>query len=601
MDWIFKMRHGFFRLTGLYFTFMLVLIPWPDLSIAHAASYQHHRIDKGWGYYWGNIRIGTTNELPDHTMAQLESLPWKKMPYKDSLENPPGRKGRHRVWMRVQLPDKTLRDPVLFVDWFSYAAEVYQGKRCIYRHHTVGQKKSGRFDGIPPVIIPLLEDRPIEPVYFRIYSTDPFFIGMDEVFYGDRSDFIIPLIKEEFFSILLGIFFILFGIQPLFVLFSPHKNKVRLYFGLCIISLGITTLDGYLWDLWMGPSFLWYAIFNIAQMLTMISLSLYFERLLPASVYNKWLKPFRLFSLFSYTPAIAFLMIIRPSYIYYELLDFFIFGISIVMIIMTYLSCIHAALKREIQKLIAFSYTILVISALNDIFTETYFTYPWTMLIFVLTLSYINENRTIKYYTALRKSEVRLLESRLETLKSQINPHFLFNSLNTLSSLIFIDKERAAGCVEALATVYRNILETRNEPTISLKKELKLSDAYVFLIKTRFGEGLIIEKSIDESCQEKKIASLSIQIVIENAIKHNIVSAERPLHIEILTEHKQYLLIRNNLQRKNTKADSLKIGLENINKRYSFLADQHILVEETNEAFIVKIPLLNNTDSKANR
>ncbi len=183
------------------------------------------------------------------------------------------------------------------------------------------------------------------------------------------------------------------------------------------------------------------------------------------------------------------------------------------------------------------------------------------------------------------------LQSQLNTLKNQVNPHFLFNSLNTLTSLIPEDPNLAVEFVQKLSTSYRNILTFRDEKLISLEKELNALDSYVFLLKMRFQDKIIIENNIPESLNEHLIIPLSLQMLIENAVKHNIVSAKKPLYIQLKIAD-NCLIVSNNKQIKSQVHNSTKVGLENIKSRYKLVNDTEVEVIETEDAFKVKLPLI---------
>jgi len=183
------------------------------------------------------------------------------------------------------------------------------------------------------------------------------------------------------------------------------------------------------------------------------------------------------------------------------------------------------------------------------------------------------------------------LAAQLNTLRTQVNPHFLFNNLNTLSSLIPESPEHAVDFVQQLSKVYRHILQVKEEKSISLKEELEVLHAYTFLLKTRFGDNLDVTIDIPAEKLNKKIVPLSLQLLMENAIKHNIVSASRPLQINIFTDNGS-LVIDNNLQMKKQITESTGIGLDNIRNRYKLLGDKPVKVTETDTNFTVSIPLI---------
>lgn len=184
--------------------------------------------------------------------------------------------------------------------------------------------------------------------------------------------------------------------------------------------------------------------------------------------------------------------------------------------------------------------------------------------------------------------------SQLEGLKNQVNPHFLFNSLNTLSYLIPEDSDRAVNFVQQLSKVYRYILEIRSKKLIPLKEELDFLHAYIFLLKERFEENLHVEINIPEPQLALQIVPLSLQILFENAIKHNIISSKKPLLIEVFVDEAGKLIVQNNLQQKKQRMDSTKVGLQNIKNRYRFFSDEAVQVFSTNTSFIVALPLIDH-------
>src|SRR5258708_21815155 len=159
------------------------------------------------------------------------------------------------------------------------------------------------------------------------------------------------------------------------------------------------------------------------------------------------------------------------------------------------------------------------------------------------------------------------LQAQLNALKIQVNPHFLFNSLNTLTAVIPENPGQAIDFVQHLSKVYRHILEVKNEQSILLKEELEVLKAYAFLLKTRFGDNLDISIRVADEKLQQKIVPLSLQILMENAIKHNIVSSSKPLKIEVHADNGK-LVVSNNLQKKNQLVESTGIGLDNIRNRY---------------------------------
>jgi two-component system LytT family sensor kinase len=202
---------------------------------------------------------------------------------------------------------------------------------------------------------------------------------------------------------------------------------------------------------------------------------------------------------------------------------------------------------------------------------------------------FVSELRTSIEEKELLKRES--LQAQLYALKTQVNPHFLFNNLNTLSAVIPDNPGAAIDFVQQLSKVYRHILEVRDEQSILLKEELEVLEAYAFLLKTRFGENLNISIRVADELLQQRVVPLSLQILMENAIKHNIVSAAKPLHIDVYAGGEQ-LVVSNTLQKKKQLVESTGIGLDNIRNRYRLLGDRKVEVEEGPDSFIVRIPLI---------
>ncbi len=203
------------------------------------------------------------------------------------------------------------------------------------------------------------------------------------------------------------------------------------------------------------------------------------------------------------------------------------------------------------------------------------------------------------FYHQLQKTMVekeRLLkenvQSQLESLKNQVNPHFLFNSLNTLSYLIPEDPAKAENFVQKLSKAYRYILEIRERELTTLAEELGFLDAYNCLLNERFGNNLQIKINVPTEVKHLQILPLSLQMLFENAIKHNVVSTQDPLHIEVFVEKGDRLVVRNNLQLKKQELPSTRIGLENIKIRYQLIVKKEVEVIVTQQHFIVVLPLV---------
>ncbi len=213
------------------------------------------------------------------------------------------------------------------------------------------------------------------------------------------------------------------------------------------------------------------------------------------------------------------------------------------------------------------------------------------MILAIYESSYLNGqlHKSIIEKQDLQKQNI---QSQLDGLRNKVNPHFLFNSLNTLCNLIPESPERAEKFVQQMSRVYRYILEIRDEKLIPLKEELDYLESFKHLLLERFGDNLSISIEIPDSHRDNKIVPLSLQILLENAIKHNIISKEKPLHVKLYINQNGQLVVENNLQVKRQVGNSTKFGLENIKQRYKFLTDKTVEVISTTQNFIVVLPLI---------
>ena len=212
----------------------------------------------------------------------------------------------------------------------------------------------------------------------------------------------------------------------------------------------------------------------------------------------------------------------------------------------------------------------------------------------MLTLSYESVYFFRLWKENVQKAEMLArisLESQLAMLKSQLDPHFLFNSLNTLASMLD-DNAPASAYLEQLADVYRYVLINREKNLVSLEEEMHFLDAYIYLNKMRFRENLQVEKQIAPAAFDRRIAPLSLQLLVENAIKHNVISKDNPLIIRIMEETPDYLIIENNIQTKSILEQSTRIGLQNLKDRYQLLTNQPIEITSDAFQFRVRIPLI---------
>ncbi|GAB3341967.1 hypothetical protein GCM10027299_56400 [Larkinella ripae] len=206
---------------------------------------------------------------------------------------------------------------------------------------------------------------------------------------------------------------------------------------------------------------------------------------------------------------------------------------------------------------------------------------------------YLYQRWKVSYSEAQELKKVNL-QSQLDSLKTQINPHFLFNNLNSLSSLITSDTEQAEQFVDELSSVYRYLLQQNNRDLCPLHDEMQFIKAYFHLLKTRYGDGIFMEIAIEPPFMAYLIPPLTLQILLENAIKHNVIAVSRPLTIKLYTSD-GHLFVENNLQKKKVAVPSSQIGLQNIMIKYKLLAHSSVTIQYDDEKFLVGVPLLSPT------
>jgi len=236
---------------------------------------------------------------------------------------------------------------------------------------------------------------------------------------------------------------------------------------------------------------------------------------------------------------------------------------------------------------------------------------------FVISYSYSLINFSIFSYNEYSVGQIESLASeriqldlRFEALKSQLNPHFLFNALNTISSLIFINIKQAENYVRLLAKTYNYILDTNGDKVVSIAKEIEMTKAYFFMHKIRYEDfvELIVEDNLEKL--DGKVPPFTLQILVENALKHSVISKENPLKIEIYSQNNNELVVKNNivkkpvyqstmesLMNKQKDTESYQIGLSNIRSRYKYLVNMDIDVISGN-FFKVKVPIIDNYEKK---
>ena len=287
----------------------------------------------------------------------------------------------------------------------------------------------------------------------------------------------------------------------------------------------------------------------------------------------------------------------------------FIIGLSVITAVFDQkLPWLYFPLKRLVAQFlvtVAFSLVVIVIAIFftsflwhreltSDFFLSSAFFMVKIAFSFILVGALIsNSILFFKNWKEAAVQQEKLKREHLilqyETLKSQVNPHFLFNNMNSLTSLISSNPDKAIEFVKKLSEVYRYVLDQKNNELVDLSTELKFLSSYVFLQKIRFEENLVVQ--VDVKSGNFKVVPLSVQMLVENAIKHNEISDKKPLSIRVFIDDSNYLVVENRLQKKSGSEGSGS-GIQNIKDRYTFFTDRRVVVTEKDAEFIVKVPLL---------
>lgn len=217
---------------------------------------------------------------------------------------------------------------------------------------------------------------------------------------------------------------------------------------------------------------------------------------------------------------------------------------------------------------------------------------------FSVTLSIVSVFYIVYFYNRYQKNKVKeqkviagVASAKFDALKNQLDPHFLFNSLNVLTSLIEENPQNAQKFTTSLSKVYRYVLEQKSKDLVTVDEELKFANTYMTLLKMRFEDSIIFEIPDKASNPESRVVPLSLQLLLENAVKHNMVTSGKPLHIKIY-EDGDYLVVMNNLQPKQIVKKSSGVGLENIKQRYNLLSNKTVIINQRAKDFAVAIPML---------
>ena len=261
----------------------------------------------------------------------------------------------------------------------------------------------------------------------------------------------------------------------------------------------------------------------------------------------------------------------------FAIIVYAVFAYLVVQIIM-YLIVYGKLPENQLYWILRSSYIAIVVSFAISIFSAAMgFLRSWK--------ESVQETESVK---------AEMLRYKYESLQNQINPHFLFNSFNVLSDLVYEDRKKAVDFIGQLGQLFRYVLESRDKELVPVAEELAFISAFSFLLQTRFEEKLTIAVNVDSTADEM-LVPMTLQLLIENCVKHNEISASNPLHIRVYREDSMICVV-NNRQPKALEEGSTGKGLNNLVQQYRFFTERLILINETKEDFTVKIPVLKTND-----
>jgi hypothetical protein len=219
--------------------------------------------------------------------------------------------------------------------------------------------------------------------------------------------------------------------------------------------------------------------------------------------------------------------------------------------------------------------------------------YVAILISFIISLIFV----AIAFFQNWKKSlleaerfKAEMLQYKYESLQNQINPHFLFNSFNVLSDLVYEDQHKAVGFITQLSQLFRYVLDSRDKELVPIREELEFLKAYNYLLQTRFEKKLNIRQEF-EARENEMIVPMTLQLLIENCVKHNEISGTQPLTVQI-SRNGEYLKVENNLQPKPSGTDSKKTGLSNIRQQFKYFTDREIVLTETDHSYAVEVPII---------
>ena len=460
-----------------------------------------------------------------------------------------------------------------------------------------------------PYILPIKKNTKVFYIYFE-KSFIHFDFGLNNVVIGskesirtlaldlNRSNLIVQQI-----SFYQAVNLLIIGLLGILLFVIIHRKQFSLlYFGLLLLIAGMfyfrmSALSVYLEDVLMKKSGTIFFVILIMNMLYLMFVNSFF------CIKKKAVN----ITLFIIIVLSVLASLIFDRNFFFSRIIYAIFNFSVLYQIIGSLKR-NRELNKATKYILATGFTIhtllLTCDRMLGIFKFRIPLTPFSIGLNVIALAmvyYVIKNYKNKE-TELKQKKIELvalqkdnLLAELVSLKQQIDPHFLFNSLNTLLTLIDQSKDSAQDFVQELSKVYRFILKIKDKDLIEMEEELNFVKSYLFLLSHRFQKNLRVEFNLNEETKQKLIVPASLQMLVENCVKHNVVSINKPLTVKIYNDG-DVLIVKNNRQPKIGETNSEGIGLENLCKRFSYFTEKKVEIIESNHEFIVKLPMIKEVD-----
>ena len=526
-------------------------------------------------------------------------------------------KDKNELLVKTTIPNKTWTEPTISLNGYATGFEIYQNGKKIYEFgNSKSENKPITYYNIHFISLDsnyagatLIMRVHINNVLYNTASFSSMMIGnkddLIKLVFNDRS----KILRGELLNFILGMFLIFAGIITCIV-FIIRRKKVEilfLYFTLFTITEGYTLCAGFLFQ-----------IINISPFALIIS-SVISSNLIPIGLLGVVKivtnRPKRsLISIMIIIHVIfTILFLVFLTTISFELGYWILIGIDIVVGIFAFIkSKIFKSKEFRIPFITICLLFLLVILDMFAVFGVFYIaedlsSYGMILLVFAFGF-YIERKYTqaqqkiYNYETELALAQNKLLSlenenmlSQYEALKNQVNPHFLFNSLNTLASLIRFEPNNALKFIEEFSDIYRYVLDVKDKILVTVKEELDFVQSYAYLQKLRHNQNLELLVNINAEFLHKFIVPLSLQILVENAIKHNEISEPYPLTIDIICEN-EWIIVKNNINKIDSHLLSKKVGLKNLTERYNLICEKKPTFIVNNKEYIAKIPIINEEE-----